>query len=91
MVWWWVLAAGAALLFAAIALDTITDWIEENQQIDSSYGEVIRTKLRDGDYRVVAGIFDTRGNCTAQQAWEGELEDDLSAQFHGRDTIRVEL
>jgi len=91
MVWWLIPAILGVIFVVGIALSTINDWFIENQTVNSSYGEIIRERLKDGNYKVVAGVFNRSGNCTAQQAWEGELDSDLQQAFAGERVIRIEL
>ncbi len=90
--WWWVIGVIAVFCGAALALSEVLDWLDDNKTAASDYGELVKERLESGDYRVVAGIFNHRGVCTASQAWEAdELEDDLREQFGRRYRIRVEL
>jgi len=92
MVWWWLIAAIVTIFVASIAYDIINDWLQQHRTVSSSHAELIREKLDNGDYRVVAGVFDKRGTRTAQQSWEGSsLDDDLQRKFGNRDVIRVEF
>jgi len=89
---WWVLAGLAALFVGGLALAVVFDWFEENRTPTTSHGELIKEKLANGDYRVVAGVFDRRGVRTAAQAWEtDELDDDLKEYFGSRNRVRIEL
>jgi hypothetical protein len=91
MVWWWILGGIGALLVASIALSAINDWFSANTDELSDYGEIVRTKVREGEYRVVAGVFNHKQNRTAQCEWEGDIDEELKAAFGTKNSIRVQL
>lgn len=90
--WWWILAAIAGIFVAGLTLGAIFGWFDENTQPTSSHGELIKKRLRDGNYKIVAGVFNKRGVRTAETAWEtDELDSDLAEYFDGRNRVRVEI
>lgn len=90
---WWIIPLLIGLVFVgALSFAAIQSWLESNRTPDSRYGELIKQKLRDGKYRVVAGVFNKRGHATATQSWETDhLDDDLQQRFGRRSKIKVEL
>jgi hypothetical protein len=75
-----------------LALSNIMDWFHRNKTATSDYGELIKEKLADGNYRIIGGIFDKRGYQIASQTWETEkLDSDLQQRFGNKDRIHVEL
>jgi hypothetical protein len=90
--WWWILGGLAALFVATLALGEVFGWFEENTAVDSEYGALIKERLANGNYRVVAGIFDKRDVQTAVNEWETEeLDEDLEEYFGPYDHIKVEF
>lgn len=90
--WWWILAGIAALFVVSLALGEVLGWFDDNTTVSTQYGELIKERLANGNYRVVAGVFDKRGVRTAKNAWETEeLDEDLEEYFGHRNRIRVEL
>jgi F0F1-type ATP synthase assembly protein I len=90
---WWLLPLSiAALLVGGLALASVLGWFNDNVTDTSEYGELIKTQLKNGDYRIVAGVFDTRGHRTATQEFQtDELDDDLKDYFGQLNKVRVEL
>jgi hypothetical protein len=90
--WWLIPVAIAALLAVALTLSVVFDWFGENVVSDTTHGELIRERLRNGNFRVVAGVFNTRGEVTSAQEWETErIDSDLAGYFGPHDHIRVEV
>lgn len=88
----WIIGGIVALFVGGLALAVIFDWFEDNKTPTSSHGELIKRKLANGDYKVVAGIFDKRGVRTASETWEtNELDDELKDYFGDKHRVRVEL
>lgn len=91
---WWqlllLLAVGAVI--ASLAWSAIKSWFSDHTLDTSAYGEIIKNKLNNGDYRVVAGVFNRNGNRTAKKTWHAkELEDDLQYKFGSNNKIIIEL
>ena len=90
--WWLLVPVVAALFVGALALGTIKSWFSDNRQASTLYGELIKKRLRDGRYRVVGGVFDTRDTETATQTWEAsEIDSDLEELFDGADRVKLRL
>lgn len=82
-----ILAAGAALAFS-----TIIDWVNDNKNRNSKKAEIVKTKLSNGDYRIVSGIFDNYGRQQTSQAWDtSSLDSDLEEQFGSSNKITINL
>lgn len=90
MVWWWLI--GLLFLGGALALRVLLDWMTSKKVAVSDYGELIKSKLRNGNYKVVAGVFSSSGVLRDKQMYETEeLDDDLKRQFGYRDKVRVQI
>lgn len=88
MVFWIPLMIIAALFLATIAWSAIETFFEENVNDNSKYVTIIRERIADGNVKVIAGVFDSRDNVTATQAWEGEkLDEELENIFGQQDQI----
>jgi hypothetical protein len=87
-------AAIAGVIFIAkIAYDAIKDWIADarDEYPDADTVELVRTRLADGNYRVVSGIFED-GVKLESQTWEGEkLDAELKAEFGRKNKIVYDL
>jgi hypothetical protein len=89
---WWFLPVLALLALGCLALATVLGWIDDNKSIGSCYGELIKQRLSDGRYRVVAGVFNRSDQRTAYETWEtDEIDEDLEDYFDGRNRCRVEI
>ena len=88
----WFIAAAAGLFLVAVTLSTVFDWLNANKTPLTKYGVLMKERLASGNYRVVAGIFNSHDVRTAQSQWETEqLDETLTQAFGNRNTIRVEL
>jgi len=75
-----------------LAWSLIEDWLKSNTTPASDHAEFIKERLNNGQYRIIAGVFDRHGGQTAHNTWETEeLCDDLKEKFGHRDRIRIEL
>ena len=92
MAWWWIPAIIAAVFVVRLTWSAISNWFAENKRIDSSYGEVIKQYLSNGNYQVVTHVFNKYGTKTASRVWDtDELSDDLNSRFRSRNRIRIDL
>ena len=89
----WLIVAGIGLLGAAmLSWDTIRAWIKERTSAKTAYAEVIRTALSNGQYRVVAGVFDRTDNRIAVTTWDkAKLDAETRQRFGHQDRIRISL
>jgi hypothetical protein len=82
-----VLFAGAALAFSAIM-----DWVSNNKNRNSSYATILKSKLSNGNYQVVSGIFDKTGRQQVSQTWEAsKIDSDLESQFGNSNCIKINV
>lgn len=65
-------AAGAAL--AQVTWDMVDRWIH-TRALRGGYAEIISSRLADGEYHVVGGVFSAHGVHTATQAWDARTLD----------------
>jgi hypothetical protein len=85
------LLIGGAIV-AYLAWSDISAWLSTKTNNLSQYGEIIKERLSNGNYKVVAGIFNKRSLRTSSKTWEAkELGQDLQTKFRGTDVIRVDL
>ena len=90
--WWLVIPAVIAMFVGCLALADVLGWFEDNASINSSHGELIKTRLKNGNYKVIAGVFNKRGTRTATHSWEAdELDSDIQSAFGRKSRIRVEV
>ncbi|HYO71812.1 MAG TPA: hypothetical protein VEU33_37620 [Archangium sp.] len=90
--WWLIPLALGALLLAGLTLATVLNWFDSNKSASSVYGKLIKERLANGNYRVVGGVFNTKGHCTDTQVWEAtELDDDLKKYFGQQSQVKVKL
>ncbi|QMW05437.1 hypothetical protein [Spirosoma foliorum] len=84
-----------ALLFAGAVItllvwNDIYTWLNGNQVSEAKYAEIIKEKLDNGNYKVVAGVFTKKGATLATKAWETkELDKDLQSKFGWNDKIKI--
>jgi len=90
--WWQLLllfTAGAVI--ASLAWSAIKSWFSENALPTTSYGELIKKKLSNGNYEVISGVFNNN-TCIAKKKWVAkELDDDLKSKFGNQKIIKIEL
>jgi uncharacterized membrane protein YkvA (DUF1232 family) len=90
--------AGIAVISGTVALvmiafDVIKNWIDGSiaRHPDADTVAIIREKLENGNYRVVAGIYENDVKLETQE-WEAEkLDAALEAEFDGSDEIYYDL
>jgi hypothetical protein len=92
-----IILGGAALVgvivLVKIAFDAIRKWINNSiaRHPDADSAVLIRQKLKDGKFRVVANIFDGRKSLDSQ-TWEGkEMDAELKAEFGRKNKIVYNL
>jgi hypothetical protein len=78
-----ILAAvgAAATSVAVISWRAVQKWINAHR-VPNGTARIVREKLRNGNYRVVSGVFDNKGDLRSQKTWEAErLDEDLDGEF----------
>jgi len=77
--------SAAAVAATVISWRTIQTWIAGKRVRAGAYGgaaRIISERMQNGNYRVVAGVFDSLGTRTAQQVWRGgSLDAELTSKF----------
>lgn len=86
-----LLLFGAAII-AVACWDDIIEWFKDNKIKSSDYGEMIKQKMDNGNYKVVSGVFSANGTKRTEKVWEAEkLDNELEQRFGSRSKIRIEL
>ncbi len=89
---WLILGAVAGLFIITLTWTAISEWFAQNKTVNSTYGQLIKKKLANGNYKVIAGIFNKSGTRTAIQAWEtDELDEQVNDKFGNSNQIRITL
>ena len=92
MPWWWLAIAIVGIFITGLTWNIISEWFSRNTTADTSYGELIKQKLKNGHYKIIAGVFNKHHLQTATHTWEtDELGDDVKKVFGKSNHIRVEL
>jgi hypothetical protein len=96
-----LMVAGAALgaiLVVRITWKIIRKWMEKilGQKTWLFWKKnralyLVKERLRNGNYRVIGGVFNRSLELTASEKWEGaELDNALINQFDGQDKIYIQ-
>ena len=81
---------GIATVVAVLSSSEIFGWINNNKSNSSRYADIVRKKLDNGNYKVVAGIFNQSKYKTAGSTWEAsQLSDELKKKFGSRSVITI--
>lgn len=75
----------AAILLASVVADLLS-WSDVNgwmtTQEAAHVGELVKSKLGNGNYKIVAGVFNAGGVKIATKDWEAvELDDEIKSKF----------
>jgi hypothetical protein len=83
------LAAGAA---TAVTWSMIQNWLNANR-IPGGTATIVKERLQSGNYRIVTGVFDTRGTLKTQKTWQASsIDNELNEAFEeGGGTIVVQF
>ena len=85
-----LLLAGAVV--ACLPWSEISSWLTSRKNSVSDYAEIIKERLSNGNYKVIAGVFNKHGVKTSAQTWEAkDLDTELESKFGGSNLIRVEI
>jgi uncharacterized membrane protein YdbT with pleckstrin-like domain len=77
---------------AGITYSVLINWFSANKTDLSAYGEIISSKLNNGNYRIETGIFNRSHSKLASKVWEAsEIDDELKRRLSGKTKIRVEI
>jgi len=88
-----VVAISGTIALVMVAFKVIKEWINRsrNRYPDADTAELIRKKLENGNYHVVAGIFEN-GEELETQEWEVDKDDDdLKEEFGQKNKIVYDL
>lgn len=92
---WFVFWGLSALLFLGmLCLEDIWGWFNDNKQVGADeIGIILKEKLRNGNYKVVAGIFKNRTReIQVNNAWETEeLDKSLEDLFDRKNEVIIEI
>ncbi|GHV79255.1 hypothetical protein AGMMS49944_10460 [Spirochaetia bacterium] len=86
--------ASAVVYLAEITYDAIMSWVDKarNRHPNAETCRLIKEKLDSGNYRIVTGIFDSKGEELESNTWEGEeLDSELNAEFEGKEKLVYDL
>ncbi|MCK6512129.1 hypothetical protein L6R29_19520 [Myxococcota bacterium] len=84
------LTAVAATTLIVACWDEIVGWFSEKKTDINDYGELIKHRLANGKYKLVGGVFSSRGMKKAENVWETEqLDDELQKKFAYSNQIRI--
>lgn len=80
------------IFVGSLALATINKWINSKKKDNSSYAKLVKQELDNGNYKVVAGIFDRNGNRQSSEGWKtSKIESDLEQVFGSSDYAYIDL
>jgi hypothetical protein len=82
--------ASAIGLAAALSYSAVQDWIRQ-KSVSDGYVDLIREKLANGHYTVVAGAFSSGGSTVARKTWANvKIDDTLKSRFGDKNAIRIQ-
>jgi hypothetical protein len=85
-----IVAAVYAAGLVALSYSAVQEWIKQ-KSVAHGYVDVIREKLDNGHYTVVAGAFSSSGAAIARKSWTNvRIDDALTSQFGGTNVIRIQ-
>ncbi len=83
-------AAAYALGLVALSYSAVQAWIKQ-KSVAHGYVDVIREKLENGHYTVIAGAFSPAGSRVAGKTWTNvKIDDALRSQFGEKNVIRIQ-
>jgi hypothetical protein len=80
----------AVLVAAIITWELISEWLMVAKS-KGTWAKIIKDRLENGDFVVVAGVFDEADNLIEETSWRAkELDEDIRKKFAGHNlhTIR---
>lgn len=84
-----VAAAYAIAGLIVLSYSAVQAWIRQ-KAVSNGYVDLIRQKLENGHYTVIAGAFSPTGSTSARHTWTNvRLDESLRAQFGGENAIRI--
>lgn len=76
-----IAAVAGGTVLAVVAWSTVRDWVW-GHKVPQGTGEIVKKKLTNGEYVVVAGVFSRTGTRIASQTWKArQLDSELESQF----------
>jgi hypothetical protein len=92
IIFWTLTALVGIGVVALLTWNSIRDWLYSNRVNYDDYGVLIKEAIGSGKVRVVAGVWNRRGEKTAQSSWEAErVDSELQGKFGLSDTVRITL
>lgn len=89
-----LLAAGttAAIIHVVeLGLSAVKRWLSTNKTSRNQVGSIVKTRLDNGEYRVVVGLVSS-GTVVKSQSWQAErLDRDLRVKMGSRDSISLKV
>jgi hypothetical protein len=74
-------AAAGGTAIAVVGWATVRNWVW-GHKVPQGTGEIVKKKLANGEYVVVAGVFSRYGAKVATQTWKArQLDSDLEGEF----------
>lgn len=74
-------AAAGGTAIAVVAWSTVRNWVW-GHQVPQGTGEIVKKKLTNGEYVVVAGVFSRSGAKVATETWRArQLDSELEGEF----------
>ncbi|WP_183360017.1 hypothetical protein [Geomonas limicola] len=88
----WDSVVDTVVTTSRLAWETVRDWLAAKRVDSVDVGSLVQTRLANGNYRVVTGLFSQSGELREKTAWEcGTLDSELTRRFSGKDRIRVQF
>jgi hypothetical protein len=74
-------AVGIAAKAATVTWRTISNWLNANR-IPGGTARIIKERLKNGDYKVVSGVFSAQDTLRVNHAWQAhKLDSELASEF----------
>ena len=88
----WDTAVETVVNTVQLAWGTVRDWLAARRVDSIDVGNLVQTRLANGNYKIVSGVFSRSGDLRDKTAWEcSSLDAELTRRFSGKDRIKVEI
>jgi len=85
-----VAVAYAIAGLVVLSYSAVQEWIKQ-KAVTNGYVDLIKEKLENGHYTVIAGAFSPTGTAVAGRTWTNiRIDDSLRSQFGERNAIRIQ-
>jgi hypothetical protein len=82
--------ASAVAGLVALSYSTVQEWISQ-ESVTNGYVDLIREKLTNGHYTIVAGAFSPTGSTVARKTWTNvKIDDQLRSHFGESNVFRIQ-